>query len=267
LKSDFEIEPGLTFGEWLHAQIAENAFFERNGFMPDRVRRVAEQLQRDRDDEARFSVEVPWLRVFTAFTAPGRFIYFSRRLLERCPDDETTAFVIAHEMAHHDLGHLNLFSGSFGRHAARLRAGSLAVLFFRVLQKRIYSPEWETAADRRALDLCIAAGYDPYRCLRLFDVLERWSLDNGDLEGVYGLDPESDEELSAEASLFVKARIWMYQRQRGYLPIQDRRALLRKHVDSLRSAEPNNGLQGKPSGGIVAAPGVGACSAPLNLGR
>ena len=258
MSSDFEIEPGVSFGTWLHAQVAENAFFERNGFMPDRARRVAEQLQLDRDADARFTVEVPWLRVFTAFTAPGQFIYFSRRLLERCPDDETTALVIAHEIAHHDLGHLDLFRGAFGRHAARLGAGSVAVLFFRMLQKRIYSPEWEIAADRRALELCIAAGYDPYKCLRLFDVLERWSLDHGDLEGVYGLDPESDDELSSEASLFVKARIWVYQRQRGYLPIQDRRALLRRHLESLTPAGPNKGLQGTSSRGIVAAPGSGA---------
>ena len=30
---------------------------------------------------------------------------------------------------------------------------------------------------------------------------------------------------------------------------------------------PNNGLQGTPSGGVIASSGAGACSAPLNLGR
>ena len=141
--------------------------------------------------------------------------------------------MIAHEIAHHDLGHFHIFNGSFGRHAARLRAGLLAVLFFRVLQKRIYSPEWETAADRRAVELRIAAGYDGYRCLRLFDILERWALDHADLEGVYGLDPDSGEELSPEASILIKTRIWLYQRRRGYLPIQDRRALVRRHLHNL----------------------------------
>jgi Zn-dependent protease with chaperone function len=67
-------------------------------------------------------------------------------MLERCPDDETTAFVIAHEIAHHDLGHPNIFSGTFARHAARVGAAQLVILFFRMLQKRIYSPQWECAA-------------------------------------------------------------------------------------------------------------------------
>jgi hypothetical protein len=238
--TDFEIEPGLTFGEWLHKEVAENVFFERNGFMPDRVRRVAERLQLDRAPEGRFIVEVAWLKCFTAFTAPGRYIYFGRRLLERCPDDETAAFIVAHEIAHHDLGHLTLFRGPFAHHAARMQAGKLAVLFFRTLQKRIYSPEWELDADRRGIELCIAAGYDGIKCLRIFDVLERWALDYGDLDMVYGLDPESEDELSPEASIGTKARIWLWQRQRGYLPLQDRRAVVRSHLQNLLVPAPRS---------------------------
>lgn len=231
--TDFEVEPGLPFSEWLHREIDENVHFERNGFMPDRVRAVAERLQRGRGEAERFVVEVPWLDAFSAFTAPGRYVYFGRRLLERCPDEDTTAFVIAHEIAHHDLGHLDLFTGPFSRHASRLQAGALAVLFFRVLQKRIYSPEWELAADRRAIELCLEAGYDGAKCLRLFHILEFIALDYGDLGMVFGLDPASDQELSAEASIMTKARIWLYQRKRGYLPIQDRLAMAREHLERL----------------------------------
>ena len=231
--TDFEVEPGVLFGEWLHAELDANVHFERNGFMPDRVRAVAERLQQNRPDPSRFIVEIPWLDSFSAFTAPGRYIYFGRRLLERCPDEDSTAFVIAHEIAHHDLGHLSLFTGPFSRHAARLQAGALAVLFFRLLQKRIYSPEWELAADRRAIEMCLAAGYDGVKCLRLFHIFELIALDYGDLGMVFGLDPASDQELSPEASVMTKARIWLYQRQRGYLPIQDRLAMARDHLERL----------------------------------
>jgi predicted Zn-dependent protease len=120
---------------------------------------------------------------------PGKYIYFARRLLERCPHEESAAFVVAHEIAHHDLGHMGIFNGPFTRQAARLDAGKLAVLFFRMLQKRIYSPEWELAADRHAIDLCLKAEYDPAKCLYLFHVLEMIALDVGDLGAVYGLDP------------------------------------------------------------------------------
>ena len=228
--SDFDIAPGEPFGEWLHAAIAENALLEQHGFMPDRVRAAAARLQRDRPPDRRFVVEVPWLDAATAFTAPGRYIYFGRRLLERCPHEDSAAFVIAHEIAHHDLGHLDHFSGSFARRAANIQAGALAVLFFRVLQKRIYSPERELDADRRAIDLCIAAGYAPGKCLYLFHVLELLALDRGDLGAVYGLDVDSDRELSPEANVVTKARIWLYQRERGYLPIQDRQAELQRYI-------------------------------------
>ena len=230
---DFEIAPGEWFGEWLHGEIADGAFLERNGFMPDRVRAAAERLQRDRPADERFVVEVPWLDAFNAFTAPGRYIYFGRRLLERCPHEDSAAFVIAHEIAHHDLGHFEDFAGPFARRAARWQAGMLAVLFFRFLQNRIYSPERELDADRRAMDLCLSAGYDPAKCLYLFHILELIALDYGDLGAVFGLDPESDRELSDEATLVTKARIWLYQRRRGYLPIQDRRAELRRYTESV----------------------------------
>ena len=214
----------------MYGQIAESVHIEQHGFMPDRVRTASARLQETRPLDQRYIAVVPWMQSFNAFTAPGRFVYFSRRLLERCPHEDAAAFVIAHEIAHHDLGHVAIFSGPFARHAARLQAGQLAILFFRMLQKRVYSPEWELAADRRAMDLCLAAEYNPERCLYLFRVLEMIALDYGDITGVYGLDEQSDQELSPEASVVTKARIWMYQRQRGYLPIQDRLAELVKHT-------------------------------------
>jgi len=235
--SDFEIIPGEWFGEWLHAQVAKNAHFEQHGFMPDRVRGATERLQRTRSTDERFVAEVPWLDEFTAFTAPGRYVYFSRRLLERCPHEDSAAFVIAHEIAHHDLGHLAYFRGPFTRRAAGFHAGMLAVLFFRCLQKRIYSPENELAADRRAIDLCLGAGYDAGRCLYLFHILELIALDYGDLGAVYGLDTESDQELSADASRLTQVRIWLYQRERGYLPIQDRQAELRRYITERTGVE------------------------------
>ena len=36
--SDYELEPGEWFGEWLYKEIAANVHIEQHGFMPDRVR-------------------------------------------------------------------------------------------------------------------------------------------------------------------------------------------------------------------------------------
>lgn len=228
--NDFELAPGEWFGEWLYGEIAANAHIEEAGFMPDLVHAAAERLQRNRPEAERYQCVIPWLSSFSAFTAPGKYVYVGRRLLERCPTEDAVAFVIAHEVAHHDLGHLDLFAGRLARRLAGLTAGTMAVLFFRVLQKRIYSPEWELAADRRAIDLCIEAGYNPAKCLYFFHVLELIYLDYGDLGAVFGLDVDSDQELSPEASLVTRARIWLYQRERGYLPIRDRLAELKEYV-------------------------------------
>jgi predicted Zn-dependent protease len=222
---DFEVEEGLTFGEWLHREIHALAIVESHGWAAEQVRRVAERLQADRPESERHIVEVPWLRWANAFAVPGQYLYVSRRLLERCSEDEMVAFIIGHEIAHHDLGHLSLFAGWAGK-VSRITGTRLMALPFQALEARLYGPERECAADRYGLGLCIVAGYDPLRCLRIFDVFEHLALDAKDFDMVYGIDPESDEELAADAAWSTKARIWAWQRKRGYLPIQDRRAVL-----------------------------------------
>jgi hypothetical protein len=219
---DFEVEAGLTFGDWLRDLIAEEAVVESSGFFVEQVQRVASRLQVGRADAERLSVVIPWIWFPTAFTAPGRYVYFSRRLLERCRDDESVAFVVAHEIAHHDLGHLGYIRGHLARRVALLGLGKVAILYFRAIQKRLYSLGNECDADRHALRLCIAGGYDPWKCLRFFDTWKHILLDMGDIDGVYGLDEMSDAELSPDADFMTKARIWLWLRRRGYLPLQDR---------------------------------------------
>ena len=229
---DFEFADGLSFGEWLPREVAEETILESRGFFVDQVKRVAERLQRERPEGERLEVLIPWLWFATAFTAPGRYIYFSRRLLERCRDDDSVAFIVAHEIAHHDLGHLEYFKSRFARRVAWLGVGKLAVLYFRSVQKRLYSLGHECAADRHALDLCMAAGYGPRKCLAVFDVWANYLLDLGDVDGVYGPDQETDEELSPTADFMTKARIWLWLKRRGYLPVQDRKAELQRYLES-----------------------------------
>ena len=76
------------------------------------------------------------------------------------------------------------------------------------------------------------AGYEIGLCIELFDVLESHALDVGDLDAVFG-PQESDDELSEDASWGTKLRIWLYQRKRGYLPIRDRREMLKQHCANM----------------------------------
>jgi predicted Zn-dependent protease len=225
---DFELETGTWFGEWLHQEMHEEFYFEAEPWAIERVQRVEDRLQAGRPMPERLSVEIPWVEEVTAFTAPGRYIYIARRLYERCYTDEQVALVISHEIAHHDLGHVNLFA-KWAPRITKLPGAHLFAFAFHALERRLYGPQTECDADRHGLDLCLAAGYDGQQCLELFDLLEQRALDMGDYDMVYGPDEASDDELDEHASWKTKAQIWAWQHKRGYLPIRDRRQMLRKH--------------------------------------
>ncbi|HEV7405716.1 MAG TPA: M48 family metalloprotease [Chthoniobacteraceae bacterium] len=229
MASDFDLKDGAAIGEWLHARIAEAALFEEADWAIERVCRVEDRLQFDRPEAERLVVEIPWLELFTAFTGPGRYIYISRRLFERCATDEHVAFIVAHELAHHDLQHLNLFAG-WAEKLIHLPGSDLFAAAFHALESRLYGPEKECDADRHALDLCLAAGYDGARCLGIFDIFEEYALHYGDLDIVHGPDRDSDDELDPDAPWTTKAQIWAWQRKRGYLPIRDRRQMLLNYL-------------------------------------
>lgn len=238
MAGDFEIKKGVRFGNWLHDQICEEMHLETEGWALDRIRLISDKLQAGRGELQRLDVLIPWFSEPTAFTAPGNHIYFGRRLFELCATDEQAAFVIAHEIAHHDLGHVDLFCG-VGDSLINLPGARFFAFAFHVLEARVYGPERECDADRCGLDLCLAAGFNGRRCLKLFDILEEIALHAGDEDIVYGPDLESDNELAPDADWKTKAKIWLWQKQRGYLPIRDRREVLLTYLkDRDRALKP-----------------------------
>jgi predicted Zn-dependent protease len=226
---DIEVSPGVSIGQWFHDELAAEVLFEKEAWAIDRVNRVVARLNSHRPGGRRLQVVIPWISAVTALTAPGPFIFFYRGLYQLCPDDEVTAFVIAHEMAHHDLGHMSLVPEWMGRMGKKW-GGRMATIVAAAAAKRLYGPERECDADLYALRLCIKAGYDPERCIRLFQILENHHLDYGDISAVVGTDAESDQELEPSASRLTKLRVWAYQRRRGYLPIRDRLFTLRRRA-------------------------------------
>ena len=95
----------LELGEWFHQQIAKAFLVKRSEWVDG----IAARLQSTRPATERLDVTVVWLSEMTAFTAPGRYIYVTGRLMEYCPGEASLAFTLAHEVAHHDLGHLQYF--------------------------------------------------------------------------------------------------------------------------------------------------------------
>ena len=75
---DFQFERDESFGEWLHREMHEAVSFEDAAWAIDRVHRVEERLQAGRASAERLIVEIPWMtEEMAAFTAPGRYIYFT----------------------------------------------------------------------------------------------------------------------------------------------------------------------------------------------
>lgn len=220
-------------GDVIYSAIKENAIIESAPWAIERVDRVLKRLHQVRGKGDQFSVVIPWIEKYTAFTVPGRYIFFARQLFQLCDCDDMAAMVIAHEMSHHDLGHTKVFPDWF-RNVTNLDVKVLIFALYRIVETRIYGPEQECDADRNALELCVKAGYDGQKCISLFNKLEKLALDMGDIDAVFGPD-ESDDELSEDASWSTKIRIWLYQRKRGYLPIRDRREMLVKHLDRITS--------------------------------
>jgi hypothetical protein len=258
---DFHLEHGVSFGEWLHREMVEAVVIEDEPWAIERIRRVELRLQAGRPESERLVVEIPWLEEPTAFTAPGRYIYFSRPLYEVCATDEQVAFVVAHEIAHHDLGHVALFRG-WTDTIVRLPGAALFALFFHGLERLVYGPQRECEADRHGLDLCLAAGYDGGRCLEFFDILQQRALDMGDLDAVYGPDVGADDGLDPNARWTTKARIWAWQKSRGYPAIRDRRQMLRKHLEAKGAVVQPSASPGGGPVGAAANPGVVEGPAP-----
>jgi predicted Zn-dependent protease len=224
----------LPFGEWLHEEIGKHFYYETDGWAAERVRRVSNRLQQGRPDSEKLIVEIPWMARASAFTAPGDYIYFSRPLLERC-DDEAAALVIAHEIAHHDLGHTDSFPRwmSSMTWLSRFVAGELLGLLFQSMERKVYGPEKERDADVLGMKLCLDVGYDGTRCMAVFDHLEQYCLDHRDIDMVFG-PHDTEAEAAPNAPWSDQLKGWFWQRSRGYLSLRERRAMLEQFLASQR---------------------------------
>jgi predicted Zn-dependent protease len=214
------------------------------------VSRVMATLQGARPAGAPpLEADVLWIPETTAFTLPGRYVYIARRLLERCASEAQVAFALAHEIAHHDLGHLHgvdQIAAAVPRTLAGVKASQAALIVVGLfIDRRVHGPENEAAADRRALEMCLASGYDGHHCIQVFDILESVALDRGDLDTVFGLEDALDPEVRDHHPWLLDARIWAWERLRGYLPIRERKSRLRALIAEGHVAPPGSSRSGR----------------------
>lgn len=223
--------------EEIHAELTREFGGETEAWATERVGRVMARLNAARVNRPPLTAEILWVRELTAFTAPGPYVYISRRLLEKLPSDEALAFIFAHEAAHHDLGHTALIAGwtewlprfvtreSLGRVAAVVAAGLL-----RTFEDRVYGPEREAAADLRAVDLCLAAEYRGGTCLQAFEILENELLDRRAISEVYGPENLLDPTDPGRGGVVYQLQRWLWTRTNRYLPLRERRERAWAHL-------------------------------------
>jgi len=208
---------------WIHQRLLDAYAAEPEGWATEQVRRIDARLQAAVPVGERLETVILWVPEANAFAMPGRHVYLSRRLLERMDDDQA-AFVIAHEMAHHRLGHLAVVADWLERLPGPAQAFAVNLVIAR--SHLLRGAERETHADAWGFNLCLAAGYDPYRCASAFDLLEMLSLDHGDNAGVFGPDAAIEAELNSQPRWMVSLKTWRWERRRGYPSIRERKARL-----------------------------------------
>jgi predicted Zn-dependent protease len=223
-----------ALGEEVRRLVSEETVIEDDGWAAELARTVADRVQREDRAGERKTPVVFWSGQRTAFAAPGRYVYLSRSLLEEAMPEDAVAFVFAHELGHHRLGHVRrvLPALRFVRH---LPGAAVASFVAQMAIRLATSPEMESAADEFAIGRCLDAGYDGRACLRLFDVLKRLAEDRGDGEMAHGFgDPDelAARELARErrpawqnafSDLTGRAARVRWERLRGYPSLADRR--------------------------------------------
>jgi len=118
---------------------------------------------------------------------------------------------------------------------------NIITVLFRRMDKVLRNSQKESDADRRAIDLCLHAGYDPRKCLLIFEILEKFSLDVRAVDAALGPDDFDDEPANIAAWRRSLRNAW-YKIRRGYPSIRDRLQQLQRHLyDRARqSAEKEN---------------------------
>ena len=99
---------------------------------------------------------------FNACALPHKTILIAQSLVEFCRNEPgQMAFVVAHEMAHMQLGHSREKLAADATLKLLQTGSSLAGVTSRLLFNRAFSREAEFEADRLAVRFCSQAGYAP----------------------------------------------------------------------------------------------------------
>jgi Zn-dependent protease with chaperone function len=146
----------------------------------NRLSKIADQLASClRNKERKFSFKCDSSDVPNALAIPGGFIYLSEKLFDLCGEDvDAIAFVLAHEIGHTIHGDANkrFLTKTIINSMLQIQTRGINPAVQSALAQLVqqgYSREQEYRADRFAVALTKAAGFDPNGGCRLFAELRK----------------------------------------------------------------------------------------------
>jgi predicted Zn-dependent protease len=128
--------------------------------------------------------------IANAYALPGGFIFITAPLMDLCRGDrEEMAFFLGHEMGHILRGHAReqLTAGAF-LNAVTARLPGAGGILHQVLNKG-YARQLELDADREAVRLCAAAGFDRRAAIRAMQRLAQVSPESAGLAEYFSSHP------------------------------------------------------------------------------
>jgi len=222
-------DPRTEFADWLHEELVRECAHETESWALERIARVQGTLNEHRRGRPALETSILWITPPLAFTLAGKHVYIARSLLERLPSDDATAFVLAHEAGHHDLGHLDLY-GKWGTWLPRSHATSYIAALLGIFEHHTYGPDREQAADDYGMDLAMSAGFDGQLAAQALAILENIALDRGDISGVFGPENFLDPTDPWQNSTSYHVQRWLWTHMHGYLPLHERVTHARKRA-------------------------------------
>lgn len=170
-----------------------------------RVRQIGRRLASASDDaDFPYEFHVVESKEINAFALPGGFVYIYRGLLQLLPNDESLAFVMAHEISH-VTGHHSIrqFEKSLVLNAAitGLLAGTGArgfndvALVVQEVTGLSYTRHDEGEADTHGMQTLARAGYNPKGGVEAMEVLERAAMDEKSLPALFRSHPTNKSRI------------------------------------------------------------------------
>jgi len=125
-----------------------------------------------------------------AYALPGGFVFITQALLDIAEHDrDTVAFFLGHEIAHIVCGHAkDQLTAKTLIQAVSARLSGAGLLLRQMLEKG-YSRALEQEADREAVRLTAAAGFDARASLQALERLSRIAPDNSGLAEYFSSHP------------------------------------------------------------------------------